>query len=128
MEILNRNQRRSALWRVTALLGLFVAAVVVVLFSMNSAQEKQGSGEINESRGMIDSLQVSISILKLEYRNDTLRLKERIAELEGDNELASELEELEAELKKCDDKLEKRDEEIYDLDREIAKLKIQVGN
>jgi len=128
MEILNRNQRRSALWRVTALLGLFVAAVVVVLFSMNSAQGKQGSGEINESRGMIDSLQVSISILKLEYRNDTLRLKERIAELEGDNELASELEELEAELKKCDDKLEKRDEEIYDLDREIAKLKIQVGN
>jgi len=46
MEILNRNKRRSALWRITALLGAILAVLFTVLVSMNQAYKGQGSGEV----------------------------------------------------------------------------------
>ena len=45
MEVLNRNQRRSAIWRLLALGFFILSLVAVVLFSMNKAYGAIGSDD-----------------------------------------------------------------------------------
>ena len=48
MEVLNRNQRRSALWRLAAILGIIVAMVSVVLWAMGTSIKGGGDNQVQE--------------------------------------------------------------------------------
>ena len=119
MEVLNRNQRRSALWRVGALMGLFLAVVSVVLWAMGTSM---GGGNDNEVEALRDSLnnvrdQYDGRILGLE--NQILDLKKSLAEASGDG---SEQELIE-ELKKINKGLES-EIEAYKVDIKVMQFKL----
>ncbi|MGB1033334.1 MAG: hypothetical protein ACPGWM_11985 [Flavobacteriales bacterium] len=122
MEILNQNQRKSALWRVSALLGLFFAVVIVVLFSMNKAYGNQGSGEIKECQVTIDSLINEVAIVKVAHRNDTLRLNDKLANLQNNTDCEKELEEAMDDLEGCEKDLNDLLKDIVGLEHKIELL------
>lgn len=93
MEVLNQNQRRSAIWRLVSI-GVLVAAILaVIVASLHKAYASQGTGEI--------------ALLKESHEKDLHALKVANQELINQNHLSNQkIKELEAQLKNPDKEMQ----------------------
>ncbi len=121
MDVLNQNQRNSAIWRLIGLGVLVVGAVGVMLYSMHNTYASQGLGELEEVKknckdalekclGNNADLKVRINKISKELNDlkkeqskpdETVKiLKERI------DERKDRIRDLEEDLKRCENKLQ----------------------
>ncbi|MFT5183445.1 MAG: peptidoglycan hydrolase CwlO-like protein [Flavobacteriales bacterium] len=112
MEVLNRNQRRSALWRLVAILGIIVAMVSVVLWAMGTSKGGNGEAQVQELRDSISDIRDQFDGRILGLENQIAQLEKDLADATGD----------ESQQEKIDD-LEK---EIESLEKEIDNYKVDI--
>lgn len=77
MDVLNKNQRNSARWRVAALLGIVLLLNVLIVHSMHQSYRSGGAGEI-------ESLTRELEELKTKKRGDEQKLRTKIVTLQGE--------------------------------------------
>lgn len=122
MEILNRNQRKSAVWRVAALLGILVAMLFTILTSMHLSYTNQGDGELQILRESISDMKDQyvgeINNLKL----DTTRLSLEISNLKSDNASQKKITELNEEIEIISKRLERKQERLEECFDEKTEL------
>jgi peptidoglycan hydrolase CwlO-like protein len=129
MEILNKNQRSSAIWRLVALGVVVVGAFVAISFAMH--QEYAGQG-IAEWQKLEEDYLSQIQILKGQRQdavNKNLDLEEKIKALE--NKLAKpdgRVSLLEERIKLLDEEIKKYERDIKRLERDLAECKTTARN
>lgn len=106
MEILNRNQRRSAIWRVAALLGVILALLFTILTSMHLSYGNQGMGETEAYSDSLTTQRTNFQGIVNGLVQDTVRLSQEIENLKKDTDKESELEQLRKENEKLEKKLD----------------------
>ncbi|MGB0424296.1 MAG: hypothetical protein ACPGED_08235 [Flavobacteriales bacterium] len=89
---------------------------------MNKAYGNQGSGEIKECQVTIDSLINEVAIVKVAHRNDTLRLNDKLANLQNNTDCEKELEEAMDDLEGCEKDLNDLLKDIVGLEHKIELL------
>lgn len=110
MEILNRNQRRSAIWRVAALLGIILALLFTILTSMHLSYGNQGMGETEAYSDSLTTQRINYQGIVNGLVQDTVRLYQEIQNLKKDNGKETEI----VQLREEKEKLEKKNEKVSD--------------
>ena len=119
MEVLNQNQRKSAIWRIVALATLIIALLCTVVFSMHQAYASLGKDELeaqlekakrdrNVWDGNRQKLQNNIEKLKRELREckDNLKKDDR--------------------LQLCEDRIKAKDDRIDELNDELTRCETKL--
>ncbi len=128
MDILNRNQRRSAVWRIAALLGLIIAIFLTVIISMQRSYSNQGSGQIEILRDSLlaQGIQSAATINWLVL--DTVRLSMEIQALKSNDAAQKEIEELKEEVEKQKNKLERKELSLEKCFEDLTKCETALKN
>lgn len=126
MEILNRNQRRSAIWRVAALLGVIVAVLFTILTSMQLSYENQGRGDLEAYSDSLAQQRIHYQGMVNALVQDTLRLSQVIGDLKNDDEMESEIALLRKEYDKLEKKLDKSDNDLETCQKEKVILEYKI--
>ncbi len=86
MEVLNKNQRETAIWRMLGFGLLVLAANAVILFSSYKAFGIKGSGEENELRRKLQEMEMSCKGREQDYVNKIKELEAKVAALKKEND------------------------------------------
>ena len=126
IDILNRNQRRSAVWRVAALLGIIAALLFTVLTSMHQSYKHQGSGELEAlKKSMSDQKNKSDARIN-GLVQDTVRLSLQLKNLKNNDTAQDSMLEIEDDLKTCKEYLKLEEKEVRKLNKEVSKLEFDL--
>lgn len=111
MEVLNRNQRRSAYWRIVGIVSGILLFLATILFSTTSNYKSQGSGELELiiSEHQRDSINWLKSIRGLE--GDIKKLKSQVTKCRENN--------MNGRLENCLDRLEGKEERLTKLEGDL---------
>ncbi len=109
MEVLNKNQRDSAVWRLFGLGVIVVAIILAILFAMHKQYSGQGLGELEKC---IRERQDSINLL----------LGQKQEEVNKNNALNTKIKELEAKIKNPDEADKIRDATLENMEKRISFL------
>lgn len=122
MEVLNKNQRETAVWRMLGFGLLVLAANAVILFSSYKAFGIKGSGEENDLRRKLQEMEMACKGKEQDFINKN-------KELEAQNKvLKNEIADIKSG-KPLDDKLMKiKDAEIKALERELNSCNAKLAN
>lgn len=116
MEVLNQNQRRSAIWRLLALGMVVLALLAVSVSSIHKAYANAGQGDLE--------------LLRKECQEELQRLRAQKQDLQNKNKvLNKEIEDLKEQMKNPDDqvqilqaRLQQREDRIKDLETDLTRV------
>jgi hypothetical protein len=126
MDILNRNQRRSSVWRVAAILGVVVAVFFTVLTSMHQSYSNQGSGELQVLRDSLSNQMIRSAALANRLSQDTVRLSLQIEKLKNNDASQQKLDELNTDLEQCNSFLKDEERENRKLSKKVLDLEYEL--
>jgi Skp family chaperone for outer membrane proteins len=84
MEILNKNQRNSALWRLWGLGAIVLAIIAVMLFSMHQEYAGQGLAELEKIQRECEREKRILIGKRQDAVNENNKLEEKIKKLEAE--------------------------------------------
>jgi cell division protein FtsB len=116
MEILNKNQRNKAFWRVFVLFLSILALIVWIVFSMYTNYEENGVGVISKLRSDCQKKEQAYIAELQGLKNENRKLKSDMVELRKKDGTPNQ------ELKILEARLRAKDDEILKLERDIARL------
>ena len=128
IDILNRNKRRSALWRIGGVLGAILAIFLTVSASMHSAYSNQGSGELKLLKDSLINQQMRTSAVINGLVQDTVRLNREIEMIKTNDAAQSTIKDLEEELENLKKKLERKEERLEECFEEKSYLETSLKN
>ena len=124
MEVLNRNQRRSAIWRLLALGFFILSLVAVVLFSMNKAYGAIGSDDYDLLVKEYNNAQQDWEASENDMKNEILLLKKQLKECqEGKADPNKVVQNLEAEIRLKDAEIEQLDRSLTRCNQDLNALR-----
>jgi len=121
MEVLNQNQRRSAIWRILALGILILAMLATVLYSWHNQYASQGSSELEALQEKFDKQTKKWKGVKKDLENKNNALKKELKDCRGDSKMSEALKKCQEDLKFTEKRLEYLEK---DLDRCKSDLKV----
>jgi len=115
MEVLNRNQRRSAIWRLMGLGLLILMGVSTVLYSAHQKYAGQGQGDIEMLKKKHKQETKSWIAKNTDLQNKNRALQKQIESLKGSKGSPN------AQLQALENRLQSRQDRIRDLEEDLTR-------
>ncbi len=85
MEVLNRNQRQSAIWRLIGLGFVVLGVNAIILLAVHNAYANQGGGEAEAVRKEKQKLENAVKGSEQDYKNQIKNLQGQVNLLKTEN-------------------------------------------
>ncbi len=115
MDVLNQNQRRSALWRIAAIMGIMLAVVSVVLWAMGSTIKGGGEKQVQELRDSLTNVRTDHDARIIGLENQIKSLTKNLELASSDESLQKLIEDQKKEIKNLESELDVVKEEYLRL-------------
>lgn len=127
MDVLNKNQRNSARWRILAVLGILLVLNGLVVYSMHGAYKSTGQGDIEELELELQKQEKTYKGKVIELSNQNEILKKEIAELKSDDGEDPLMAMIKLNYDECKEERDKLEKQVEKKDEKIEKLREQLA-
>jgi len=116
MQVLNRNQRRSAIWRIISLMGVLLLILFTCGFSINKAFNNTGNGQFIHLQDSLQSLNLHYDSLLVSLKQDSVAYLDTLREVRSNENIT----ELKIEKSNLDEKFRKEQKKVKKIIKSIA--------
>ena len=126
MEILNKNQRTSARWRVAALVGIMIIVNGLTLYATHEKYSLNGSDQIDELKRELETLKNQYRGDEANWKSEKKRLENQAAQNAGNGDDAAVMAVMEGQLEDCKEDRERLRNQLDAKDRKIEELRNEI--